>query len=790
MRVASLRALMHAVQSLTVGIGRRLKDRMCRGVPVSSDRRRRALRHRGARFEQLERREVFSLTYHGGAVIPHVEAQPVYLGSDWNSVAAEVAQTSQLDAYLKYLVQSPYMDILTDHGFNVGQGTASPGVVLNASLNKTSAATGGVSDASIQSLLQSAISTGAIDQPTSSKLYVVYVEQGVVIHDSFGASSATDFRGYHSAFGGVDALGFAHDIRYAVIAYPSATATTGFNPTAVSQGFVAADEFQVLTLGGSSGGSLFPTYQGTTATTAITRTDETQTLTLSGAIGDTVKLSFGGVAGSDATMLGFSNGSPTAAEVQSHLDSIPALTGNVLVTLANSVYTIKFRGSLTGTNVSQLSAITSGTATAAIATTVQGSSPTATQVQTSLSSIAALSGNVIVTGNTGGPFTIQIRNLGNVAALDVSTVTGGLAASISTTSNGVDGATDDFDWLTSVSSHELAEAVTDPDANYKSLGWYDEINNVENGDLLNIDTVDKFLSVRTRLNGYLTQNLYDQAVNIVGADSTSTSFATPLQNVSIEKVSLSQAKVSWTPIAGASGYRVFLFDGTTSTLVSRVSGNQTSTIVTGLPQLQNLTFRVEAYNAVHVTDPVTVSLTLPLPNVTAPLHVVASKNPNSNTSAILTWDASPGAAGYRVFLINGTRKTLLSTVGEGVTTSTINGLTAGTTVSFRVEAFRGSKIADSAIASVTLNKPSLAAPVVSIQAVGGNLSVVQLNWNAVSGAKGYRVYYLNSRGQKVLLSSLDASKLTSKISGLPAHTSFIVEAFSGSLTARSTPVKL
>src|SRR4029078_9574729 len=112
------------------------------------------------------------------------------------------------------------------------------------------------------------------------------------------------------------------------------------------------------------------------------------------------------------------------------------------------------------------------------------------------------------------------------------------------------------------------------------------------------------------------------------------------------------------------------------------------------------------------------------------------------------------------------------------------------TVSFRVEAFRGSKFADSAIASVTLNKPSLAAPVVTIQAVGGNVSVVQLNWNTISGAKGYRVYYLNSRGQKVLLSTLGATVTTTKISGLPAHTSFIVEAFSGTLKAASKPVKL
>jgi hypothetical protein len=789
MRIAGLRALLCAVQSFVPTLARRLGGRWSRGAVVGVDRRRRTLRHRGARFEQLERREVFSLTYHGGALMPHVEAQAVYLGSDWFDVATEATQTTQLDAYLKYLVQSPYMDIMTDNGFNVGQGTASQGVVLDVTLNKTSAANGGVSDTTIRGFLQSAISSKVIDQPTLNKLYVVFVEQGVVIHNG-SDSSATTFRGYHGAFAGLDASNVPRDIRYAVIAYPNATAATGFNFTAASQGFVAADEFQTLTLGGTAGGSLLPTFAGITATTAITRTDETQTLVLSGSAGDTVKLAFGGVEGSDVTALGFTNTLPTAAEVQTHLNSIPALNGNVQVTLTNTTFTIKYRGSLSGMNVSQLSATASGTATATITTTIQGSLPTATQVQTSLNSIAGLSGNVAVGGDPGGPFTIQIRNLGNIAPLDVSTVTGGLVASITTDSNGVDGATDEFDWLTSVSSHELAEAVTDPDVNYKSLAWYDDPNNVENGDLLNIDTIDKFLAARTRLNGYFVQHLYDQAVNVIGPDTTATPFATALQNVTIQKLSLSRAQVSWTPIAGASGYRVFLVNGATSTLVSRVPGSQSSAIVSGLPQLQNLTFRVEAYNAIHVSDPVMVSLTLPLPALTAPLHVVASKNPASNTSAILTWDSSPGAAGYRIFKVNGTSKTLLATVGEGATTSTVNGLTAGATVSFRIEAFRGAKFADSAIASVTLNKPSLAPPVVTIQAVGGNISVVQLNWNTVSGAKGYRVYYLNSRGQRVLLSSLDASKLTTKISGLPAHTSFVVEAFSGSLSAFSKPVKL
>src|SRR4051812_10429566 len=194
MRIAGFRALLTAIQSFMPTVGRRSTGRRS-PVAVSGDaksrRERQNLRHRGARFEQLERREVFNATYHGGVFLPQPQVQGVYLGSDWNSNATESAVKTHLESYLSYLTQSPFMDLMTDHGYNVGQGTTSTGVVLPLTLNKTSAAAGGVSDASIQTDLQSAITARTIDQPTTNKLYVVFVEQGVVIHDGTDTSATT-----------------------------------------------------------------------------------------------------------------------------------------------------------------------------------------------------------------------------------------------------------------------------------------------------------------------------------------------------------------------------------------------------------------------------------------------------------------------------------------------------------------------------------------------------------------------------------------------------------------------
>src|SRR3954449_8099603 len=74
-------------------------------------RKRRPLRKRPIRcwFERLEAREVFNVTYSGGALIPHVEAQAVFLGSQWQTNSTLAAESKTIDNYLSYAVQSPFM---------------------------------------------------------------------------------------------------------------------------------------------------------------------------------------------------------------------------------------------------------------------------------------------------------------------------------------------------------------------------------------------------------------------------------------------------------------------------------------------------------------------------------------------------------------------------------------------------------------------------------------------------------------------------------------------------------
>src|SRR4051812_20251645 len=159
--------------------------------------------------ERLESREMLTVTYHGGALLTHVEAQAVYMGSDWSTNSSLISQAANLDTYVGYLVNSTYMDMLTTAGYGVGRGSATAGATLNLSLNKTT----GITDTQIHTNLQSAITAGALAPPDAQRLYVVYVEPGVVV--KLGTdTSQNSFLGYHGAFAGHTSSGQAADIRY------------------------------------------------------------------------------------------------------------------------------------------------------------------------------------------------------------------------------------------------------------------------------------------------------------------------------------------------------------------------------------------------------------------------------------------------------------------------------------------------------------------------------------------------------------------------------------------------
>ena len=206
--------------------------------------------------------------------------------------------------------------------------------------------------------------------------------------------------------------------------------------------------------------------------------NEVQTLTLGGTAG-TFTSSFNGIAATAAVT--FTPGTaPTSAQLLTHLNTIPALSGNVTVFGPNSgPFTIVFSRALAGLDVSQLIASTTGGTTATTATTTDGAgyittvqrdglgnevqrvtiggaagtvqlsigginatsaltAPftglTAAAFQANLTTIAGLSGNVKVFGPTGGPFFLAYT--GALANVNMPTITataaGGATSAVAT----------------------------------------------------------------------------------------------------------------------------------------------------------------------------------------------------------------------------------------------------------------------------------------------------------------------------------------------------------------------
>src|SRR5207249_4270161 len=64
-------------------------------------------------LERLEDRTVPTVTYHGGALLPSVEVQGMYYGSDWWS-SPYYGQKNSLDGFLSNVVNSSYMDMVNN----------------------------------------------------------------------------------------------------------------------------------------------------------------------------------------------------------------------------------------------------------------------------------------------------------------------------------------------------------------------------------------------------------------------------------------------------------------------------------------------------------------------------------------------------------------------------------------------------------------------------------------------------------------------------------------------------
>lgn len=164
-------------------------------------------------LETLEGRLMPTVGYYGGALLTNVAVQGLYIGDQWSNNTLS-AQKNRFEGFLNTMVQSSYMDALTNAGYGVGRGSFTKGIVTPISLAPGSTLT----DSSIRSTLSNFVNNGLLQKANSNTLYVCFVESNVKVADNDGTTSDT-WCGYHTAF--LSSTGAL--IRYAVVAYPGGT---------------------------------------------------------------------------------------------------------------------------------------------------------------------------------------------------------------------------------------------------------------------------------------------------------------------------------------------------------------------------------------------------------------------------------------------------------------------------------------------------------------------------------------------------------------------------------------
>ncbi|HEY2838140.1 MAG TPA: fibronectin type III domain-containing protein [Pirellulales bacterium] len=271
-----------------------------------------------------------------------------------------------------------------------------------------------------------------------------------------------------------------------------------------------------------------------------------------------------------------------------------------------------------------------------------------------------------------------------------------------------------------------------------------------------------------------------------GGGTTATAPATPA-NFSATAVSTTQVNLSWTASSGATGYNVYELENGLSVLIGSVGASATSATITNLTAGTAYSFAIAATNSTGSAETGWAKVTTLSP-VTTPLSAPHSVQvaATSSTTATVSWSASAGATGYRVYEWNGSQAVQVGNVGAGTTSLAVSGLTPNSTQYFYVAAYNATTTAATGWASVVMPKAAALAAPTNVVATATSATAGTISWSASAGATAYQIYYWNG-AQSVYLGQVSASTTSVTISGLNtgSTTYFAVVAVNSTSSAAS-----
>ena len=232
-------------------------------------------------------------------------------------------------------------------------------------------------------------------------------------------------------------------------------------------------------------------------------------------------------------------------------------------------------------------------------------------------------------------------------------------------------------------------------------------------------------------------------------------------------------KITWKPISGIDGYRVYR--KTSGGSWERLVDSTTSTSYTDKSSLTSGTTYIYTVRTYKGGDWSWYDSGIKVVKLSNP---VLSKAENNSGGIKITWKAVKGASSYRIFRkpAGGSWKHIGTTSSTSYTDK--SSLTNGTNYIYTVRALKGTDLSwydTTGVTELKLNNPSLSS-------AENTSSGIKVAWKAVPGAEGYRVYRRTSSGSWTrLVDSTSATSFTDK-SSLTSGTNYIytVRAYKGS----------
>lgn len=249
---------------------------------------------------------------------------------------------------------------------------------------------------------------------------------------------------------------------------------------------------------------------------------------------------------------------------------------------------------------------------------------------------------------------------------------------------------------------------------------------------------------------------------------TSSIKATPLPekvvNLKVKSTTYNSIVLTWSKVAGASGYQVQYLSGKTWKSYKTTKSN--SLTASKLTLGKSYTFRVRAYRTVS-KKAVYGAVSSSVKGTTAIAAPTSVKLTGIGTTSVkLTWSACAGAKGYQVY--HPISKKWLS---AGTSRSyTVKSLKSGVKYSFIVRGYNG-KIAGKSSAKYYFTTTPAAPTGVKIKDVTD--STVTFTWSSVKGAAGYQPSIYNQSTKKWTTLSTTTGN-TAKATGLSGFTKYTV----------------